>query len=362
MVLGLSMGTLLGFSALAVDIGMVRAAKTQLQVGVDAAVLGGVGYLDGTQAGVDLARSHTPVLAAHNDVLQQPISLGADDVQVGIYDPLSTPAFQVYVDGVHDPGEVNAVRVDHQPPNVRPGIAGIAFGRTGMTIDARAMAVRHKSAGPLKNSACFLPIAIPECALTGVPAGTNPAPMRVQFSPAPTDNVAWADIDNHPNTNELRNQLEGPCTNGVLEVGNTIHVSNGQNNAVLHKIADILNDNTSVAPEGWPTDVLGPVLARDGVHANTSGSSAVSSSNFGNIIQGPIPIVDAGCPNPSFTGEPEITGIAWAVLYDVDKKGGDKNIWVQLDFTTPFDIFGDVDPDATGPNTLGYGDPVLVVQ
>jgi hypothetical protein len=86
----------------------------------------------------------------------------------------------------------------------------------------------------------------------------------------------------------------------------------------------------------------------------------VRTGNWGNAIGGPIAIVDAGCPNPSFVGNPPITGIGYGFIYDVDSHGVDQNIWVQVDFVNPYDVFGDVDDGATGPNVFGLGDPQLV--
>ncbi len=54
-----------------------------------------------------------------------------------------------------------------------------------------------------------------------------------------------------------------------------------------------------------------------------------------------------------------MTGIAWAVIYDVRDKGGDKNVYVLLDLINEHEVWGEEDEDLTG-NVLGKSEARLV--
>lgn len=360
MVVVLMLGTLLGFSALSVDVGMIRVADTQLQAAVDAAALSGVQRLDGTEAGITAAINTAIAVAAENGMLGEPVVLTAAEVVVGEY-YADTGQFVPY-DGV-EPKRVNAIRIDHTPPDVDAALGAVAFGQVGYTVSARAMAQRPWAAGKAKTSNCFLPIAVPDCWLNGVPMGTNPPPFQWTWSPSPSDQIGWADPDNNPNTSEIARQFNGQCANGEIEVGQPIEVANGQNNSILDLIGDILNDSTPVEPEAWDSALLGPVPGRAAPTGNAPAQSDVHAPYWGNTIQGPVALIDNGssCTGMGFTGSKTMTGIAWAVIYDVKSGGsGGKNIFVQLDLKTPREIFGEVDDDVKGVNVFGTGDPALV--
>jgi hypothetical protein len=182
------------------------------------------------------------------------------------------------------------------------------------------------------------------------------------FSPTPSDNIAWGNPAANPNTAWIRSQLQGACSSGTITVGQPMYVNEGSHTSALHEIRDILNNTTAVSPDPWPVPLLGGTPPRDGTSANLPGDSDVNVVSYGNVIAGPVALVDAGaCGSPSFTGTVPITGITWAYIYDVESSGGDKNIWVQLDFVNEYEVFGPVDPSATGLNVLGQSDPMLVL-
>jgi hypothetical protein len=347
--------TVLGFTALSVDIGVTRLARTQLQTAVDAAAISGAQELDGTADGIALAEARAIEFAAYNTVLAVPVELTAAEVEVGTFD-VATQLFTAW-DGGEDPATVNAVRINETAAPVLPFLARVALDVGLLDVQATSLALRPLAAGPAGATECFLPFAIPDCHLAGLPAGTNPDVFKFTFAPTPTDSISWGDPDQNPNTNEVRNQLTGMCDQGEIAVGDPMHVNEGNHTSAIQKLADILNEATAVEVVPWDAALYGPMPARDGVSANTAAQSAVTAANWGNTLQGVVAFVDGGddCDNVSFTGEIPITGFAWAVIYDVKQSGSNKNVWMQLDVNAEHQIWGDVDESAVGDNVLGVG-------
>ncbi|MEZ4236658.1 MAG: pilus assembly protein TadG-related protein [Myxococcota bacterium] len=347
-------GTLLGFSALSVDVGLIRVAGTEIQVVLDAAALSGASTLDGTEAGIDRARSVAVDVASRNNVLGQGVTLPAAEVVIGAWDP-DTATFTAYRVG-DDPATINTVRIAHTPPSFASGLGGVAFGAVGYTVDAQSMAMRELKAGPASSTKCFLPLAVPDCHLASAPPGANPPPMKFTFNPSPTDAIAWANPSANPNTAWIRDQLADPCAGGnEVRVGQNVQVNEGVHNSALQTVRDIIN-TTGVTT--WDP-VYGPLPLRDGVSANDLATSDVT--RYGHTLEGAVALVDGGpdCSAVSFSGPLRTTGIGWAVIYDVSAAGGDKNLWIQLDVVGEHDIWGDTDDAATGLNVLGVGTPEL---
>ncbi|HEX4933787.1 MAG TPA: pilus assembly protein TadG-related protein, partial [Gemmatimonadaceae bacterium] len=287
------LGTLLGFSALSVDIGMIRVSVTQLQAAVDAAALSGAAELDGTDGGISRAVSRAQEIAALNPVLDQVLAVPSADIQIGTWDA-DSGTFTLYNAG-DDPSTVNAVIVDHTPPQIGSALGQLAFGLAGYNIQARSTAMRP-TGGKARSTKCFLPLAIPDCWLAGLPPGTNPPPFKFTFSPSPTDKIAWGDPDGNPNSNDIRDQLLGQCDHGAIEVGDPIYVNEGSHTSALQTIRDILNDVAPVDPDVWDTSVYGAQPLRLGTAdtANTPVQSSVTAANWGHTLEGPVALVNAG--------------------------------------------------------------------
>jgi hypothetical protein len=358
MLVGLSMGVLLGFSALAVDIGLIRVATTELQAAIDSAAFSGSTELDGSVAGIARARSRALQVAGLNVMLGDAVGLTIAEVQVGNYVP-STDVFTLWDEDplTVDPltvDKVNAVQIDHVAPQIGSALGQVAFGVVGYTVTARSMSTRPLSAGTAVTTSCFLPLAVPDCWVADTPAGTNPAPFTFLLTNSNVDSVAWGDPDANPNTNAVNEQLEGQCDQGEVEVGDPIYVNEGSHTSALQTIQDILNDMSGVDPTQWDASLYGAIPARDA-------SSSVAVPRYGNTLEGPVALVDAGtdCANVDFTGSKPMTGIAWAVIYDVKVSGSVKYVKVQLDLVNDHEIWGEIDEDEEG-NVLGTGTPMLV--
>ena len=244
----------------------------------------------------------------------------------------------------------------------------MAFGVRSVPIRAVAAGRRPRDIAVARSSTCFLPLAIPDCHVTDLGEGDNPAPMQFTFSPSPSDNLAWGRPGANPSASWIRDQLEDRCAGGLIEIGETLEVNEGLHATALHTTADILNDLASVSPDPWLPAV--PLPPRDGTQANLASNSEVWNSEWGNTIQGPVALVDAGsCDNLSFgnAGSLPITGIAWGAVYDVSNPSQavaqghpTHNVWIQLDVVTTYPTWGQADDEALG-NVMGVGDPRLEV-
>lgn len=354
MAVGLLLLSLLGFGALAVDLGIVRLGSSELQQTLDSAAFSGAQRFDGTQAGIDAAVATAIRVAAANPVMGQTIAVPAGNVVPGTWDP-KTLVFTPWLGG--DPTPVNALRINRDGLVLPAALGGAAFGRSSYDVDARSMAYRPRSAGPVSQAPCWLPVAVPSCRLDGVPAGTNPPPLKFTFNPTPSDSIAWALPDGNPNSKDILGQLQQTCGGSTLERGEHVYVNEGVHDVAIKAVANILNATSGAKPGTWDAAAYGPIPPRDGVLANTPSDSGVRGSRYGNVLEGVVPLVE-GC-GTSFTGKLAIEGFAWGVIYDVDDHGNGKNLWMQLDVTKSHDTWGQVDQDDDPPatNVLGAGQP-----
>src|SRR5690606_15986898 len=96
-----------GFAALAVDLGYAFAASAHLQAVVDAAALGGIAELDGTEEGVAFALSSTLAVANANRIFSHTVALTEENIVTGNWDEVE----RVFV-ATSDPVLVNALQVE----------------------------------------------------------------------------------------------------------------------------------------------------------------------------------------------------------------------------------------------------------
>ena len=349
---------MLGFASLSVDIGLQRVVNTQLQVMADAATVSGVYMLDGTGQGVNNALNEVVQVASQNTTYfgYQPrieeIKFGK--YEQGVFHELPSYEFE----------EINAIQMN--PVHTHPSrLAGTAYGIFELNSEASATAVRP-TGGTAKNVNCYLPFAVPVCHFEDLGEGENPPPLELNLMNLNT--VGWSNPDGNPNTNSIISQLSDQCASGVASVytdedgdtqENNIYISNGQNNAAASYIANVINDKTSTEPDEWPYDIFGSRYLRDGVHANLASESEISAMNWGNNISGVMPIIEHKC-GKNFVGTARIIGWTYAYIYDTKTKGkGEKNVWMQFDLVSEYDLgTGHVD-DGTG-NVVGTTPPVLV--
>lgn len=101
--LGLTLAVLLGFAALAIDLGRTYVVRTELQNAADAAALAGAKELDQTAAGVGRAVDKAQAIALQHEFnFGTPVTIAREDMQVGSCPDVDVPACWVPVVGITD--------------------------------------------------------------------------------------------------------------------------------------------------------------------------------------------------------------------------------------------------------------------
>ncbi len=221
---------LIAAGALAIDVGLVWAARTQLQNATDAAALaGGANLIDKTGPTVTLTEADAAVLGQGmlNPSVAAPggVVIDSTDVTYGHWD-LDTRTFDASVD-LSDPEQVNAVDVVTRSDGVAnspiPAFMSRVLGRDSFNVTARATAYLG-FAGRVGPGKLDLPIAIDCCKLRGpnceadycdtISTTINPCPLSVpqsegantvtclEFHNTAEQNACWTQFDgDHPSVN-----------------------------------------------------------------------------------------------------------------------------------------------------------------
>jgi Flp pilus assembly protein TadG len=221
---------LIGAGALAIDVGLVWAARTQLQNATDAAALaGGANLIDKTGPSVTLGAAEGAVLsqAGLNPSVAAPGGVVVDttDITYGHWD-LATRTFDPSVD-LTDPDAVNAVDVVTRSDGVAnspvPAFMARVLGRDQFSVTAQATSYLG-FAGRLGPGKLDLPIAIDCCKLRGpdcqqdycqtISNTVNPCPLEepqaegantvtcLEFHNTAEQNACWTQFDgDHPSVN-----------------------------------------------------------------------------------------------------------------------------------------------------------------
>ena len=192
---------LMGFVSMAVDLGRVQLAQTQLQAATDAAARYGALGLQNILWGNSAAGANAITAAASNTVDGSPLVLQNSDVQVGIWDS-SAHTFTP----VSDPTTANAVRVTAYRNAARGSAIPMTFlravGRTSFDIQATSVALLTPGASVNLN--------IPATSnpfLSGQPAGVSSSnnnphndPDWTAGSPNPPSNLGGVHVQASPIT------------------------------------------------------------------------------------------------------------------------------------------------------------------
>ena len=345
--LALSLTTILGAGALVVDIGFARLVHCQLQGAVDAAAHGGVGYLDGTTEGMDLARQGAVDLAALNLVNGEGLALDpSEDVELGFWDG------EAFIES-NDPDQVDAVRVTGNASNLKTWLARVAFGTESLATNAQAIAVLPpvEHAGAID---CYLPLAVPECLFDKHPDDTI-IDVDLELQNDSNDNAGWALLGSNPaSASNIRDHINNCQQDGEIEILDTTQLNNGTLTSALSELADAIIDSETTYDE----ETFGPM------DAPYDKSDVDKAGAYGNTLEGPLIVFDGGedCDNVKFNQDSEVSGFVWGAVYDVQSKGAarDKNIAVRLDTVHEFDVAtaggGDLD---TG---VVYQPPIMLVR
>lgn len=361
-VVALCTTTLLGFGALAVDLAWVRVHHLQLQTALDAGALGGAATLDGTPEGVDRAIATAIALATSNP-LSTRVAFGASHVQVGDWDP-ETRTFTAADRWDADTAEsIDALRMQVTVDDLPVVLGGMAFGRTGLSTWASSMGHAPRDVR-VSEVPCHLPLALPDCFFPRDPT-VNPPPLQVNMGDNLADRVGWA-LPGAVNAKAVRDHLLDGCRGEAMTTGAALEVQNGVLSSAVTTIGAILNGDEGTHGV-WNSDLLGPLPNRDDRDAAfPRAHSLVRGDGWGNVLEGPVALVDVGgepgtCVGADpFNGARRVTGFTWAVLYDAQKRSADTTgFMVQLDFVHERAFGTDTSPDAIG-SLVQPGRPTLV--
>ena len=268
---------LIAAGALAIDVGLVLAARTQLQNSTDAAALaGGANLIDKTGPSVTLSEAETAVLdqAGLNPSVAAPDGVVVDtaDVFYGHWD-IETRAFDSSVD-LSDPEAVNAVDVVTRSDGVTnspiPAVMAKILGRDSFAVTAHATSYLG-FAGRVGKGKLDLPIAIDCCKLRGsdckqdycetIDEPPNPCPLTksvpdsqgpatvscLEFSNTAEQNACWTvyDGENSPvGADEVRDMVETGYQEEV-EALFPIYVDNGVKTSAIGEVEDRMQGNKS---------------------------------------------------------------------------------------------------------------------
>ncbi len=334
---------LLGFTALAVDHGLLRLAQAELQTAVDAAALAGAGRLDGTSLGLDAAVLGALDLASRNTILGEALSLDATSVELGtLHEGTFVPTLA--------PLEVDAVRVTAPLLEVDTPFARAAFGIAQRAVSASSLArvTVEREAGSVP---CPLPLALPDCLY-------DPEEPRqflgLRLASSGVDNVGWALLEGSVSASGIRDHLEDPCSGPDGRVGQTLHMSDGVVDAAL----GTLRREIDASPDRWEEELWGPQPPPMG--SDGQGPSQSTLEDYGRVLAGPIFLFhdpSGACGSATqFHQSAAVSGFAWAAIYDVDDHGGGRNVRVLVDFAWEYE--GGTGGDGQG--NLTYLHPFLV--
>lgn len=323
-ILTLSVTVLLGFGAVAMDIGYARSVDLELRNAAEAASHAATSQLDGTEEGMIAARATAVALAARNVAGGVEVELDANDGNLMTGDVVTG----VWDDdvGVFIPSEdfelVNAVRV--RPRKELPLlVAPMALGTdsVNLTDDAAMVAIRG-GAGAVD---CYIPLAVPVCLVTtyGVEGMMD---VDLHVSPAGIDNLGWGRANGSPNSDFSRNQIANCRSDGIARIGDPIGLQSGTVTPALSELAAAVEASATL----WDVEKWGALPAR------LSGSG-ISAPLYGHTLEGPILVFDDGgtyCnTGGSFNQTKPLAAFMWAAIYDVKDSGSaaSRNIKMRLD-------------------------------
>jgi len=275
---------LIAAGALAIDVGLVWAARTQLQNSTDAAALaGGANLIDKVGPSVTLSEAEAAVLdqAGLNPSVAAPGGVVVDtaDITYGHWD-LDARTFDASVD-LSDPEAVNAVDVVTRSDGVAnspiPAFMARILGRDSFAVTAHATSYLG-FAGRLGPGKLDLPIAIDCCKLRGpdcdddycdtIADTVNPCPLSVPQAEGP-NTVTCLEFHNTAEQNACWTQYDGeqPSVNtpDVLDLIETgyqeevpglfpIFVDNGNKTPLIEEIDQRMQGGGGYAGNAAGTD------------------------------------------------------------------------------------------------------------
>lgn len=347
-----------GFGALVLDLGYSRMVDTQLQAAADAGAHAAVAHLversrdaDGRTAadiaaGLEMGRG----IAGENTVNGHAAAPGPADVESGIWsDGVFTPTA--------DPLLINAVRVRIAEAGLMAPLyslfsmaTGQAGGVSTLSEAAEAIAVTPPptAAGGVD---CYLPIAIPSCAVTAQPGDALSTYTFVAASDR-ADTGGWGLLGTQASAAAVRTQATQCEAAGEIETGDPVFIQNGVAAATYGTIANAI----STSDTRWDTAALGPLPPQ-------AVGSMLSGAAYGRTREAPILVFDApDCTNVRFNQSYPLTGLAWGVVFDVAANGSRRTIHFRIDNTRVHDVGTTRGDGGSVDWGVGFTDPPMLVR
>jgi hypothetical protein len=283
---------LIAVCALAMDVGLVWAARTQLQNASDAAALAGAANLIDTAVpsvtGTDAVNASIEIAGQNGAISHASLVLPQADVTIGNWD-IEGRTFDSGVD-LSDPNAVNSVRVTTRLDNVANGPVPAFFsrviGRDGFSVGASATAYLGY-AGGVGPGEVELPIAIDCCKLRGANCendycetiGTNPpnpcsldepqddgisTVSCLEFHSTEEQNACWTALDSDSasvSANDLRRLIEdGNATQ--ISSSEAVYVDNGDKASVIRELDNKFYGEAGYTGQGAGVDRYSPYDGR----------------------------------------------------------------------------------------------------
>lgn len=322
----LSLTSLLGVSALAIDLGYVRAVQNKLQMVADASAHAASAQLDGTEEGIVRARAMARWMAERNAVAGHAATVEEDDVTLGYWDPFARTFTET-----DDPMWANTARVNAEIPELGLLFAPIAMGKASMPVRARsAMAASQGGAGAVD---CYVPIAVPSC-LVELHTLEGLQDVTLHLNPAGVDSMGWGRTNGAISAAFTRSQIRNCYEDGWAFVGHSMNLQNGVVTTAMDELVAALRASET----RWDVEKWGTQPAR------LSGSS-IPAVDYGKTFEGPILVFESGptyCQGSggSFNGTETIQGFMWGAVYDIRNTGAaeDRTVHMRLDTQNEHDV------------------------
>ncbi|MFN7145423.1 MAG: pilus assembly protein TadG-related protein [Myxococcota bacterium] len=305
----LGLTVLLGFAAIAVDIGLARHHKHQFELASEAAAHAAAAKLDGTADGLVAARDTALAVAAENLVAGTPVVLDRNDAN----DPAGDVVLGYWEDGAFVPSttpmETNSVRVVARRAAMNTLFAWTAFETSTIAVGDYSIA---QGGGPAADD-CPFPLAIPDCELLN---SGDICSGDLVLNNARVDNGAWSRTGyTQANANYIRDALNPSICAGASGIDDVVTLNNGQVTTAFQEMAKAVN--TYGVP--WNVEEHGTLPAQDP-------KSRVSP--YGKALLGQIVVFDDpdNCVNTQYAGTHPIVGYATIIIYDVVNDGTNKEI------------------------------------
>jgi hypothetical protein len=304
---------LLGFLAIALNMGILMDSRAELQNGSDAAALAAAHSLDGTAAGLLSARRSAYAYSMRHVAFDQAITIDAFDRDLTFGRWHLRPDECTFGTGsdcfetlaTSEPRKITAVRIfngrdggtHNGPLNM---VFGSFVGRSTATVRSAAIAVGGGAAAP----ACALPFAVAECSLVDGAGALkcSSGPQQMVFTNAGVDAVGFANLY-YPTDNQ--------APSGTFAA-----------DAIRNRLCNPTNFR------------IGPAKLQNGNDFDKAREALLGVDNKGDPVSTclvgqsfAMPVTEAGCPtNPIFQGVTEVVGFVQATLLAVTDNKGDVQV------------------------------------